>query len=213
MPEPLLPFDGMRQPVEIAPPIGFADFAKLEAGICEAGYAGDIEWSERVSEPENADEFAQEAIFVICNSGMRFTVAQGIFEKIMPRLWNGGSASDVFGHKGKCGAISHIWENRERLFREYMEADDKLAFCESLPFIGGITKYHLAKNFGADVAKPDIHLQRLAEWEGTDPQSLCKRLASESGYRASTVDLILWRACAIGLNGSRKLAPSPKSGG
>lgn len=194
---------------DLGRPISFAEFARLEATICAAGYAGDIEWSERVSAPSDADEFAGEAIFVICNSGMRFTVAQGIFDRVMPRLWNRGSAHEVFGHKGKCGAIDFIWNERERLFKEYLAATDKLAFCESLPWIGGITKYHLAKNFGADVAKPDVHLQRLADWEGTTPQALCDRLAKESGYRASTVDLILWRACAIGVIDSRSLAPNP----
>lgn len=82
-------------------------------------------------------------------------------------------------------------------------ADDKLAFCESLPWIGGITKYHLAKNFGADVAKPDVHLKRLADAAGCTAQALCDRLARETGYRVGTVDVVLWRACAIGLVDSR----------
>jgi hypothetical protein len=192
--------------VMLSPPITFVDFAALEDGICEAGYEDDIRWSESVSEPKIANDFAREAIFVICNSGMRFTVAQGIFNRVMASLENGGSAHDAFGHKGKSGAIDAIWSDRERLFADYLAAPDKLAFCESLPWIGGITKYHLAKNFGADVAKPDVHLQRLADWEGTTPQALCERLAKESGYRASTVDLILWRACAIGLIDTRMIA-------
>ena len=212
VPEPLLPFDGMRQPIRLSAPVSFAAFARLAAGIVEAGYAGDIEWSESVQEPQDADGFAREAIFVICNSGMRFTVAQGIFNRVMEQLLANGSAHEAFGHKGKSDAIDRIWRDRERLLSEYRAAPDKLAFCESLPFIGGITKYHLAKNFGADVAKPDVHLQRLADWEGTTPQALCDRLAKESGYRASTVDLILWRACAIGLINSRDLRVRDRSG-
>lgn len=180
-------------------------FYEAERAVRAAGYAGDIEWSEGCTEPTSADEFASEAIFVICNSGMRFTVAQGIFNRIMPRLTSGGSSSEVFGHKGKCGAIDHIWAERERLLDEYRAAPDKLAFCESLPFIGGITKYHLAKNFGADVAKPDVHLQRLAAAEGTTAQALCERLAEQTGYRIATVDVVLWRACAIGAIKTREL--------
>jgi hypothetical protein len=187
-------------------PISFSEFARIESEVCQAGYARDIEWSERAAPPENADEFAREAIFVICNSGMKFRVAERIFYHVEQALADGQSSATVFGHKGKCGAIDHIWAERERLLAEYLIAPDKLAFCESLPWIGGITKYHLAKNFGADVAKPDVHLQRLADWEGTDPQSLCRRLAKESGYKASTVDLILWRACATGIINSRALA-------
>jgi hypothetical protein len=60
-----------------------------------------------------------------------------------------------------------------------------------------------SENLGADVAKPDVHLNRLAEAERVTAQELCERLAKETGYRAATVDLILWRACANGIIHSR----------
>jgi hypothetical protein len=182
-----------------------AAFYALRDKVVDAGYGGDIEWSEGINPPTCPDEFAREAIFVICNSGMRFTVAQGIFNRVMAAIEDGGSASDAFGHKGKAAAIDFIWQERKRLLSEYHAAVDKLAFCESLPWIGGITKYHLAKNFGADVAKPDVHLQRLADHAGCSAQELCDRLASATGYRAATVDVVLWRACAIGVLQSRAL--------
>lgn len=185
------------------------EFYRFRDAVAAAGYGGDLEWSEGVVPPDDADEFAREAIFVICNSGMRFTVAERIFYQVEQALANGASASTVFGHKGKCGAIDHIWRHRTRLMAEYLAADDKLAFCEALPWIGGITKYHLAKNFGADVAKPDVHLQRLANAEQTTAQALCERLAIETGYRVATVDVVLWRACAIGVIKSAALAPKP----
>ena len=177
----------------------------LLRAVRAAGYGGDVDWAENACEPVDADEFAREAIFVICNSGMRFAVAQGIFNRVMVALESGSTADTVFGHKGKCGAIDHIWAERGSLFDKYRAAPDKLAFCESLPWIGCITKYHLAKNFGADVAKPDVHLQRLAEHEGTTPQKLCADLAAATGFRVNTVDVVLWRACAIGVINSRKL--------
>lgn len=186
--------------------IDAAEFYRIEGAVRAAGYGGDIEWSEGINPPTDPDEFAREAIFVICNSGMRYTVAQGIFERVMAALERGASASSAFGHVGKCGAIDGIWRDRERLLSEYLAAEDKLAFCESLPWIGGITKYHLAKNFGADVAKPDVHLQRLADVEGCTAQELCDRLAAGTGYRAATVDVVLWRACAIGVIKSREVA-------
>jgi hypothetical protein len=136
---------------------------------------------------------------------MRFSVAQGIFERVMASLRSGGSAQDAFGHKGKASAIDHIWANRGVLRRQYLDADDKLVFCASLPWIGEITKYHLAKNFGAQVAKPDVHLQRLADHEGCTAQQLCERIAAVTGYKVPTVDTVLWRACAIGIINSRAL--------
>ena len=78
-----------------------------------------------------------------------------------------------------------------------------LEWLQGLPWIGGITKYHLAKNLGIDCAKPDVHLQRLADREGVTAHVLCERLAKATGYRIATVDLVLWRACATGLIDSR----------
>ncbi len=67
---------------------------------------------------------------------------------------------------------------------------------EALPFIGGITKYHLARNLGMDVVKPDIHLVRMANWYGfTDTTLFCESLGLElkTSYRLGTLDLIAWR--------------------
>jgi hypothetical protein len=191
--------------------IDAAAFNLAREAVCAAGYEADIEWSEGVLPPDEPGSFAREAIFVICNSGMRFTVAKGIYDRVMDAIGNGQSASTAFGHKGKASAIDHIWQNRGRLFREYQLAQDKLAYLEGLPWIGGITKYHLAKNFGADVAKPDVHLQRLADAEGCSAQELCDRLAKETGLRAATVDVVLWRACAIGALNSRAIASAGRN--
>jgi hypothetical protein len=163
----------------------------------------DIEWAEALTVPQDPDDFAEEVIFVICNSGMKNTIARVIYEKCMSSLSTGGSAHQVFGHRGKAGAIDLVWKTRESLFNRFIEAGDRLAFLESLPWIGPITKYHAAKNFGLDVAKPDVHLQRLADREGCTVQQLCERLAAEVGLRVATVDTVLWRACADGVLNSR----------
>jgi hypothetical protein len=121
----------------------------------------------------------------------------------MAALRAGRSAKTVYGHPGKSAAIDEIWRKRRSLIREFRATDDVIAFCARLPWLGPITKFHLAKNLGVDVAKPDVHLNRLAKLEGVTAQELCERLASETGYRAATIDLILWRACADGIIHSR----------
>lgn len=180
-------------------------FNGLMRALCERGFAADIEWSENVQPPASADDFASEAIFVICNSGMHHKAGRSIYERVMPELRAGRSAGGVFGHEGKAAAMDTIWAGRGQLLSDYLASPDPVAFCGSLPWVGSITKYHLAKNFGADVAKPDRHLQRLADAEGTTPAALCARLAAATGLRIATVDLILWRACAIGLIDSKAL--------
>ena len=86
-----------------------------------------------------------------------------------------------------------------------------MAWCASLPWIGKITKFHLAKNFGVRRRQPDVHLQRLAE-QGVTPHELCADLAVKTGYRIATIDLLLWRACANRVLNSRsaELEPRPR---
>lgn len=185
-------------------PITIDRFWTVCAEVARGGwFVADVEWSEGCGPPADAEDFASEAVFVICNSGMKNTVARGIFERVMVALRSGRSARAAFGHPGKSAAIDQIWSDRETIFAGYMAAADKPTFCEALPWIGGITKYHLAKNFGAPVAKPDVHLQRLADLHGLTAQALCERLAGESGLKVATVDLVLWRACANGLLDAR----------
>ena len=174
-------------------------FREIEAAVRAAGYSDAIKRSETPIAPASAYEFAAGAIYVIANSGMRNSVARPIFERCMIALEATDSCKAVFGHPGKSAGIDLIWAERDRLFAEYLAAEDKVTFLQTLSWIGPITKFHLAKNFGGDFAKPDVHLNRLADAEGTTAQALCERLAAETGYRAATVDLILWRACADGI--------------
>jgi hypothetical protein len=178
------------------------DFNRIRALLGEQA-EDDITWADLLECPSDPDEFALEVIFVVCNSGMKNTVARGIFDRCITALKLGESAASAFGHKGKAAAIDHIWAERSSLLAGYLTAEDKLAFAESLPWVGGITKYHVAKNFGADVAKPNVHLVRLADREGCTPQQLCERLARETGLRVAAVDTVLWRACADGVLNSR----------
>lgn len=189
--------------IELTHPISKELFAKIDKAVRKAGYSAAIEWSENIQPPANAKDFAAEAIYVICNSGFANRIAVPIFERVMFALGDGKSSKAAFGHPGKTDAIDYIWKHRIKLFKNYNNAEDKIEYCATLPWIGPITKYHLAKNFGADVAKPDVHIIRLADREGTTAQLLCERLAVETGYRVSTVDIILWRACADGIIHSR----------
>lgn len=182
-----------------------ADFNRMRALLGDEAEA-DIAWAEAIQPPKDADSFALEVAFVICNSGMKNTVARGIFAKCRNALHAKTPVFDVFKHPGKSAAIETVWRDRVRLLAEYCAvhgATNKLAFLHALPWIGGITKYHLAKNFGADVAKPDVHLQRLADRESCTAQALCERLAREVGLRVASVDTVLWRACANGVINSR----------
>lgn len=176
--------------------ITLARFRLLEAALRARGLGPRIAWSETILPPLSAELFAEEAIYVICNSGMNNRVASTIYTRCIDALREGRAVRDVFGHPGKAAAIERIWLERDALFAAYQAAGDKAEQLQSLPFIGGVTALHLAKNFGVDTAKPDVHLERLARREDITTEQLCARLAAETGYRVATIDTILWRACA-----------------
>lgn len=184
-------------------------FGQVLGELERAGWAADdIQWAEALRCPVSADDWAQEVIFVICNSGMRFLVARRIYTRCIEALAAGTEVSAAFGHKGKATAIAAVWRDRRALFAAYIAAEDKLTSLASLPWIGHTTKYHLAKNFGLDVAKPDVHLKRLADHYGLTAQALCEDLARRTGLRVATIDTLLWRASATGVLNSRTLAVS-----
>ncbi len=177
-------------------------FCHLYREVLARGYSEEICWAESLKPCDNAEEFCWQAIWVILSSGMKNQVARSIERRIIDAHRRGHSVGEVFGHGGKVKAIEWFLANKERAFQGWSACnndDEKLAYLDSLPFIGSITKFHLAKNLGMDVAKPDRHLERIAKAYDTTPAELCGRLAKEMDLRVATVDLIIWRAANLGL--------------
>lgn len=178
----------------------------LQTLITHAGFGDDVTWAENVGECESADEFAREHAFVVCNSGMRAKTACGIFRKVQVALSEGRPLLEVFGHEHKCYSIQHVYDHRQELFAKYKEvvANDRtetkeevMAFLRTLPHIGPTIVFHLAKNMGLNIAKPDRHLQRIAAFYETTPHELCRRLSEKTGLRIATIDTIIWRAASL----------------
>lgn len=175
--------------------------ATRENMLADPKWSSEFNWSEAVSRPDSPDDLARELIWVIANSGMKNTVARGIFNRVMEALKASAHPSTVFGHVGKASAMNTIWNDRDRLFREVASLSDAalVEWCGRLPHIGKITRYHAAKNLGASVAKPDRWLERVAALSGETVDGLCERLSTASGDRISTVDLVIWWAMAYKL--------------
>lgn len=79
--------------------------------------------------------------------------------------------------------------------RMLLEGIDSL---KDLPYIGDITKKHLAKNIGlADVAKNDIWLERIKSYVNANSvDELIHFIQEEFDVSANTADVVLWRYCA-----------------
>lgn len=126
--------------------------------------------------------------------------------------------------------VSHFSNRRKResirigmvLYKDWWEklliSNDKLAFLDSLPMIGEVTRCHLARNIGIDCVKPDRHMVRLALKYGyfsfplkptkvpiVDQWESCTRMCSDiqrivAPYeKLGTIDVILWRSCNLGM--------------
>lgn len=177
-------------------------YIDLKQFVIEQGYVQDIDWSEDVKLSQiTIIAFASECAWVIINSGMKNQIAEKIWGRVRVAISKGLPIyPQTFGHKLKSDSIQYIWDHKEQLFETYKNTPDeeKLDWLECLPFIGPITKYHLAKNLGMDVCKPDRHLVRIAEKYNTTPEKLCQKLSDATGDRIGTVDYVIWRAANLG---------------
>ncbi|MBT4292500.1 hypothetical protein HOD41_07390 [bacterium] len=174
-------------------------YLDLKQEIIDRGYSGEIDWSEDIELPKDSADFVLQFIWVVCNSGMKNQIAEIIYKRILQAICDHKDISEVFGHKGKVGAIKEVIKNQKKLFKKYQDAENKIEFCKSLPWIGDITKYHLAKNLGVDCIKPDRHLVRIAKQYGVDVFEMCEKLSDRIGDKIRTVDLVIWRAANLGM--------------
>jgi hypothetical protein len=63
-----------------------------------------------------------------------------------------------------------------------------------LPYIGDVTKFHLGKNLGYDVVKPDLHLVRIQRHYGWKTvESMCQTVRKKLKVkRLASADWALW---------------------
>jgi hypothetical protein len=156
-------------------------------------------------------QFLREYAWVVLNSGFREAVVRQRFNYISLCFCDWESAEsiaergqlcietalEVFRHRGKLEAIAftakRIASNGFSELSASLRLNPTLAL-QQFPYIGAITSLHLAKNLGAEVAKPDRHLVRLANRFGySDPGTMCQDISIAIGDRVPVADLVLWR--------------------
>jgi len=203
-------------------------FFKIEKHIINSGIGEDKDSFEtikkRLLKPPvlNAEEFAEECIYVILAGGFRQKIAKRKFGEIMNFINSGrkvaeGNLLKIFGNANKIRAIVKIWNNRENFrdgFYELKTDDEKLNYLGKLPHIGEITKNHLARNLGISKVKYDVWIQRLAITLGKsnlqegfplneDVKILCDKMFAQiekaTGLNKGYIDVVLWKACQTGI--------------
>ena len=197
----------MKTPIQL--------FTDAEKFCRDNGFQREIDWCEnRPSLNQMLDnDVLREYAWVVFNSGMRNSVIEAKWHDLCEAFrWFNlkllldapdavlRDALTVFGHYKKVDAViqfaKKLWKD-DLAFRDRVN-ENPLKTLTELPYIGDITKYHLARNLGFDFIKPDRHLQRLADEYGMNPFELCNLIHNETGRRLGTIDVILWRFCEQG---------------
>lgn len=173
-----------------------------------------VNWSTALAEPANAEKLASEIVWIILCAGRRAQAARKIERRVWDAIDAGQAVLSAFGHRMRAAAIETAWARRQELFEEFTtlkDASDEelLAWCRTMPGVGAVTCFQLAKNLGRDLPKPDIWLCRLAGIPDRPGghvserfaacRALCLPLAQATGDRIATVDSILWLACNKGV--------------
>ena len=194
-------------------------YMQMKETVIRAGFASEIDWQDNIQLSHISErDFLREAAWVILSSGMRETVIRQKFPDISEAFyfWHNAKkivknseeclicALAIFGHKKKLNAIVTIAENIVsrgfRIFKTRIR-NEGVEFIKALPFMGPATSYHLAKNIGLDVVKPDRHLLRAACAAGYEtPRLLCEDISTANGDRLSVVDLVIWRFATLNPN-------------
>lgn len=153
----------------------------------------------------------REAAWVVLCSGFSESAVRRVFAQLSLCFFDWESAQEVSRYREHCRvaalsrfrnarkidailcAASFLCEFGFAEFKSWVLAEPFKAL-RSLPYIGPVTVFHLAKNLGIPVAKPDRHLMRIATQMGySDVQSLCGDVASFTGEPIQVVDIVFWR--------------------
>ena|SRR2546429_204774 len=184
--------------------------------VIARGFADEIDWQEGVSLHVITErDFLRESAWVVLSSGMRASVIREKFAAIGEAFYGWKSADEIahssgicsenalsiFNHRPKIDAIVEIAKRIAQTGFDVFKtriASEGVSFIQTLPFMGAATSFHLAKNVGLDVAKPDRHLLRIAASAGFGtPQAMCETISEIVGDRVSVVDLVIWRFATL----------------
>lgn len=187
--------------------------------VVNNGYEFELEWQASIRLPELTEqELLREIAWVILNSGFRESIVRRLFPDISDAYFGFRSArviarnsehcqrraSATFKYARKLQAISNCARFVDDMgFPEFVNAVEMhgVGFLQKLDFIGPITAYHIAKNIGVDVAKPDRHVSRLARALGfPGAEELCQSISSMCNDTVAVVDTVLWRFATLNQN-------------
>jgi hypothetical protein len=190
-------------------------FSRANHYVTRSGLQAEIDWQRSVNVAEFSEsDLLREAAWVILCSGFRESIVRRVFDYISLCFCDWESAAAIADADRLCVqsaahgfrnvsklqailAVAHIVHRRTFPSLKAAILADPIAELSCLPRIGPITVWHLAKNLGVDVAKPDRHLARVASTLGYGSAAdFCSAIAQATGEQIKVVDLIVWRYLA-----------------
>jgi hypothetical protein len=184
--------------------------------ILSSGYRAELLGVERSPADVTEKQFLRELAWVILSSGMAEIVIRNKFADISTSFLEWQSARSIsdraqecvasalrhFRHEGKIRAIASAATtlSAARSFEEFKQEMlcDPIQRLQSFAYIGPTTVFHIAKNIGVRVAKPDRHLTRLARSSGFESVAeFCGTIAGFLGEDIRLVDSVLWRFATL----------------
>jgi len=189
-----------------------------KSAVLDSKYATEVIATAPPLQTLSESEFLRELAWVVLSAGMAERVVRLKFSAVSEAFMFWNSATEIsaheeicvtaalrhFGHKGKIDAIATAARLvaqvpfatlRERVFA------NPITELQRFSYIGPITAFHLAKNIGVQIAKPDRHLTRLCNAAGfSEVDELCNCIASFVGEDISKVDTVLWRFATLDRN-------------
>src|SRR5262249_36525189 len=153
-------------------------YNRIKGFLLDHGFEDEIRWQKEVLTLELSEtHFLRESAWVVLSAGMREAIVRKLFGCISESFhdWQSAalivarssecvqSARAVFDHPRKIQAIADIARRVDSEGFNTIQsrlAADGVGFLKELPYIGPVTCFHLAKNLGMNVVKPDRHLMR-----------------------------------------------------
>lgn len=193
-------------------------YLKAKHFIQESEYSNELTTYQKTHEitPNFAEsDLLRETAWVILCSGFREKNIRHHFSYISLCFCDWESATEILAVENECyettlSAFKHQQKIKAiiQVARIISEAgfpavkqrilNNPYVELRQFPYIGDTTVFHLAKNLGFNVAKPDRHLLRIAKAAGfNDVQLFCKVIAGLTGDPVALVDLIFWRYAVI----------------
>lgn len=191
-------------------------YAAARQHVIANGFLAEIVWQQsRDIKAVTETEFLSQYSWVVLAAGFRDSVVRRKYPEILDAFLNFSSARKItrhavtcrtaamaaFGNKRKIDAIlSTIKRVADEGFCDLKIrlARGDISYLQTFPFMGPATSYHLAKNLGMDVVKPDRHLLRITFTVGyKSPEAMCRDICVNVGERLSVIDLVLWRYATL----------------